>query len=119
TGRQWKIEVEEGGEQDQIDDQKIFGQKELRSGADRVDDLIALIEDARQQRESVFQEHDVGDFLRNLAAFLHRNAHVRSLDRRKIVDAVADHRRVNLLALEGLDDSELVVGAQAREDQFV
>src|SRR5215213_5068592 len=119
TRRQREVEEEEDVEQRQVDDQEIFTEEELGRGADRVDDLVALVEDRGQEREAVLQEHDVRDLLRDLAALLHSDAHVCGLDGGQVVDAVADHRRVNLLTLERLYDAQLVVGPQARKDDVL
>ena len=49
---------------------------------------------SRQARELVLEQDDVGDPLRHLGARAHRHRQPRLLQRRHVVDAVADHRRV-------------------------
>ena len=48
---------------------------------------------ARQHRELVAHQDDVGDPLGDLASGSHRHGEPRLLQRRDVVDAVADHRR--------------------------
>jgi hypothetical protein len=55
-------------------------------------DPPSLGDRVRQPRELVLQKHDVGDALGDLAAGTHGDGQAGLLQRRDVVDAVADHR---------------------------
>ena len=68
-------------------------QVEPRQPVDVARDPPSLADGPRQHRELVLEQHDVGDALADLAARAHRDGEPGALERRHVVDAVADHRR--------------------------
>ena len=69
--------------------------------------------------EVVVEQDDVGRFLGDIGAGdAHRDADVGALQRRRVVHPVAGHRDDLALALQGLHDAHLLVGAGAREQQL-
>ena len=69
-------------------------------------------------REVVVGEDHVGGLLGHVGAGdAHRHADVGGLERGRVVDAVAGHRDDRAVALERLDDPQLVLGIDARVDR--
>ena len=86
--------------------------------ADVVEDDPALAHGADDRGEVVVLQHHVGGVLGDVGAGdPHRHADVGLLERRSVVDAVAGHRHDLALALQRLDDAELVLGRDARVDR--
>ena len=66
--------------------------------------------------EVAVDEHDVGDRLRHLRARALRDREARRLQRRHVVDAVADHRHVAAAPPERLDDAPLALRRDPPDD---
>ena len=90
---------------------------EAAEAVDVPGDAPALGDRARQPRELVLQQDDVGDALGDLAARAHRHRHPRLLQRGDVVDAVADHRREPARARERRDQRLLLLGPDPAEDR--
>ena len=86
--------------------------------------LLQVVEDAPAQphgphdrREVVVEQHERRRLARDVgAAPAHRDADVRRLERRRVVHAVAGHRDDLAVRLERLDEPQLLLGHDARED---
>ena len=128
---------------DQVDPQQLQRQQrglraeERRDGDDQhlghvarqqeQDDLAQVVEDGAafsdgfdDGREVVVGEHHVGGLARDVGAHEpHRHADVGALEGRCVVDAVAGHRDDLAVALERVDDAQLVLGVHARVDADV
>ena len=96
-------EVEDRREEDQEPGVDRLGQVQAAEAVDVARDPPALADRARQHRELVAQQDDVGDALGDLAAGAHRDREVGLLERGDVVDAVADHRRVAAALAERAD----------------
>ena len=80
-------------------------------------DPATLADAAREHRELVLEQDDVGDPLGDLAARAHRHGQPGLLERRDVVDAVADHPGEPALLREGADKRLLLVRGDAAEDR--
>ena len=94
AGEEGEGEAGHGDEQDQGRRVDRLGQVEAAEAVDVAGDPPALADRLGQPRELVFEQDDVGDALGHLGARAHRHRHPRPLQRRHVVDAVADHRHV-------------------------
>ena len=110
-------EARDRDQQDQRRRVDGLGQVEPAEAVDVAGDAPALGDRAGQPRELVLQQDDVGDALGDLAARAHRHGHPRPLQRRHVVDAVADHRREAAAVRQGRDQRLLLLGADAAEDR--
>ena len=110
-------EVEDRREQDQEAGVDRLGQVEAAEPVDVAGDPPALGDRARQHRELVAQQDDVGDALGDLAARAHRDREPRLLQRRHVVDAVADHRREPAAVGERADQRLLLLRGDPAEDR--
>ena len=79
-------------------------------------DAAPLGDRSRQHRELVAQQDDVGDALGDLTAGAHRDREPRLLERRDVVDAVADHRREAAALGERADQRLLLLRRDPAED---
>ena len=73
----------------------------------------------RQPRELVFEQDDVGDAFGHLRPRAHRHRHPRPLQRRHVVDAVADHRHVAPGGDQRPDQRFLLLGLDPAEDRVL
>jgi hypothetical protein len=71
----------------------------------------------RHRREVAPDEHEVGDALGDLRPAALRDRQPRGLQRRHVVDAVADHRDVTAGIAQRLDDAALVIRRYAADDR--
>ena len=110
-------EVEDRREQDQEAGVDRLGQIEAPEAVDVAGDPAPLGDRARQHRELVAQQDDVGDALGDLAPGAHRDGEPRLLERRDVVDAVADHRREPAALGERADQRLLLLRRDPAEDR--
>ena len=94
-----------------------LGQVEAAEAVDVAGDPPALADRLRQARELVLEQDDVGDALGHLGAGAHRHRHPRLLQRRHVVDAVADHRHVAAGGDQGGDQRLLLLRLDPAEDR--
>ena len=104
-------EPEDRGEQDQDRGVDRLGRVQAAEAVDVARDPATLADGARQHRELVAEQDDVGDPLGDLAAGSHRHGQPGLLERRDVVDAVADHPREAAPLREGADQGLLLVRA--------
>ena len=116
AGQEGEGEAGHGDEQDQRRGVDGLGQVEAAEPVDVAGDPPALGDRLRQARELVLEQDDVGDALGHLAAGAHRHRHPRPLQRRHVVDAVADHRRVAARVRSARDQRLLLLGLDPAED---
>ena len=90
-------------------DEDGLGDEQPCDSLDVAQDLAPLGDHARHDAEVVANEHEVGDRARHLRARALGDREARLLQRRHVVDPVADHRNVATGAGEGLDDGALAV----------
>ena len=119
----------EGQERDALGDEEQARSEERADEAEELAHLVADIADEvvvqrspeldglDDRREVVVGQDHHGGLLRDLrAGDAHRDADVRSLQRRRVVHAVAGHRDDVALLLEDIDEVDLVLGRDARDD---
>ena len=79
-------------------------------------ELASLLDGVDDRREVVVGEDHPAGVLRHLGAAAHRDADVRRLDRRRVVDAVAGHRDDVALLLQRLGEQDLVLRRDPADD---
>ncbi len=94
AGEEGEGEAGDRDEQDQRRRVDRLGQVEAAEAVDVAGDPPAFGDRFGQPGELVVEEDDVGDAFGHLRAGAHRHREPRLLQRRHVVDAVADHRRV-------------------------
>ena len=92
-----------------------LGHEELRDALDVSQDLAALGDHPRDDPEVVPHEHEVGDRARHLRPRALRDGEARLLERRDVVDAVADHRHVAPGVGQRVHDRPLAVRRDAAD----
>ena len=106
-----------GDEQDQRRRVDRLGQVEAAEPVDVAGDPPPLADRLGQAGELVLEQDDVGDPLGHLGARAHRHREPRLLQRRHVVDPVADHRRVAARGAQRLDQRLLLLGRDPAEDR--
>ena len=96
-----------------------LGHVEAAEAVDVAGDPAALGDRPRQARELVLEQDDVGDPLGDLAARAHRDRHPRPLQRRDVVDPVADHRHEAAALRQRRDQRLLLLGPDPAEDRVL
>ena len=119
AGQEGKGEAEDRREQDQEPGVDGLGQVEAPEAVDVAGDPPALGDGPRQHRELVAEQDDVGDPLGDLASGAHRDGEPGLLQRRDVVDAVADHRREAPAIGERADQRLLLLRRDPAEDRVV
>ena len=109
-------EVEDRRQEDQKAGVDGLRQVQTSEAVDVARDPPALADGARQHRELVAQQDDVGDALRDLAAGAHRDRELGLLEGGDVVDAVTDHRREAPALAEGADERLLLLRGDPAED---
>ena len=87
-----------------------LGDEQLRHPLNVAQHLAALGDHRRHRGEVAADQHDVGDAAGHLHAAALRDREPRGLQRRHVVDAVADHRHVAPAVAQRLDDARLSSG---------
>ena len=116
-GQEGEGEARHRDEQDQRRRVDGLGQVEPPEAVDVAGDPPPLADRLRQARELVFEQDHVGDPLRHLRPRSHRHREPRLLQRRHVVDAVADHRRVAPRRPQRPDQRLLLLGRDPAEDR--
>ena len=93
----------------------VVGEVVREEAADVRERRATLLDRRDDRREVVVQQHEVGGFARDVRADTsHRDADVRLLERRAVVDAVAGHRDNVAPRLQRLRDPQLLLGLDPR-----
>jgi hypothetical protein len=117
--RQWQRDPEQHERQIRDRLRRIVRQYVGEKLADVFEHCAPLFDSVHDAGEVVIQQHHVGRFLGHIrAGDSHRDADVRTLERRSIVHAVAGNRHHVPLLLQRLDDAHFLVGADPRKDDF-
>ena len=98
----------------------VGGQDVGQELADVLEHRAPLLDRRDDGGEVVVEQHHVGGAARNVGAHHpHRDADVRALQRRCVVDAIAGDGDDVPLALQRLDDAHLLVGGHAGEQDLL
>ena len=110
SGRQRQRQAGEARHQQHQHLGDIAGEQIEDELADVVEDDASLFDRGRDRFEPVILQDDGGCLLGDVgAALAHRHPDVRLLQRRGVVDAVAEHRDDLAALLQRLDDQQLVL----------
>ena len=101
--------------QGQGDDRHVYREHEARRAADVVVDAPALADRRDDAGEAVVEQHQRGGFARDIgAALAHRDADIRGLQRRRVVNAVAGHCHDFAAGAQHLHEAQFLHRLQAR-----
>ena len=94
---------------------RFQGERETDVDADVADGRAAEAQDVGNLRQLVGHQRDVSGFERGVCAGdAHRNPHVSSRERRRVVDPITDHRKRSVAGAQLLNRCELLLGEQRR-----
>ncbi len=115
--RQHQRQAQQHGQHRQTDDRHVHS-KRVAHGLPKVcKRAAATVDGMNDGREVVLKQHKCCSFARHVGAVLaHRDADVRCLQRRRIVDAVARHGYHFAAVLQGLHQGQLLLWPHAREN---
>ena len=113
------FDVEDRGQQHQLEHRGQNRQLELHVGGDPAVDVAAEVDRPHKRREVVIGQDDLGRLLGDLRSASHRDADVGLLEGRCVVDGVAGHRDYVARLLHQLGQSQLVLRSDATEHMQV
>ena len=114
--RHTTVDVEDRGEEHQLQHRRQHGQLQLHVRRDAPVDVAAEVDRAHERGEVVVGEHDLAGLLRDLGAAAHGDADVGLLERGGIVDRVAGHGDDLARLLHESGEADLVLGRDPAED---
>ena len=107
---------EDRGDQDEAQERDVGRQQEHEALLDVVDDPAALGQAEHQGRERVVAEDEIGRFLRDGGAAAHRHGHVGTVERRRVVDAIAGDGHDPVVGPRRRHEPSFLVGRRAGDD---
>ena len=109
------VDVEDRGEQHQLQHRRQDRQLQLHVRRDAPVDVAAEVDGAHERGEVVVGEHDLAGLLRDLGAAAHGDADVGLLERGGVVHGVAGHRDDLAGLLHEPGEAHLVLGGDPAE----